>query len=467
MRNDPYRQRIELSPKWQAVGGGLFLLAVAAPLAMIGIASGPDGGQPAPEEGAAIVAQAEVAAEPSERDQLVASLAGALIEPGRGIGPLRIGAPYRLAKTGGDPATPQEHVLTTDNWVLAISTEGEDSRISAIELLARDCDAVANEMPLRDQLPATDAAITLGTHRSRLDPAHARVEADGTGEVAPVELDGIALSFCDQNGLVSAIRVMARADGAPLAVSDAPVAPEEPSDTAHNLPIASLSGLSRPVARRGAGSLHAPLADLSESPEIAAAPDTPGARPAPTAPVHWDLVDALIPRDAEDIHDPARKVAKLVEAPQAERMALPSSVDTFVAETDEQELALSPAERREIQLRLSLLGHDTQGVDGIFGPQTRDAIRAIQSDIGLAATGYLDDALLTEIRARSETRLAAWRERKRSRLALAPPIDEESVRLPVPRHTEACQRDPDGRIAENQSISCDLALLEESLKALF
>ena len=45
MRNDPYRHKIELTPTWQAVGGVLFLLAVAAPIAMIGLASGPDRGQ--------------------------------------------------------------------------------------------------------------------------------------------------------------------------------------------------------------------------------------------------------------------------------------------------------------------------------------------------------------------------------------------------------------------------------------
>ena len=129
-------------------------------------------------------------------------------------------------------------------------------------------------------------------------------------------------------------------------------------------------------------------------------------------------------------------------------------------------MALTRSARRNVQLRLSLMGHDTQGIDGIFGPQTRDAIRAVQQELGHTPTGYLDAALMAEIRNRTERSYAEWKARSAERLALNS-RREALTRVPVPKHSPECRRNADGEITENQSISCDLALLEESLSALF
>lgn len=59
------------------------------------------------------------------------------------------------------------------------------------------------------------------------------------------------------------------------------------------------------------------------------------------------------------------------------------------AQVQERLLSLGAAERREVQLRLTLLGYDTRGTDGVFGPNTRNAISRWQGDSGLRATGYL------------------------------------------------------------------------------
>ena len=59
------------------------------------------------------------------------------------------------------------------------------------------------------------------------------------------------------------------------------------------------------------------------------------------------------------------------------------------AEQAEKALDLAPAERREIQLRLTLLGHSTQGTNGSFGPLTRSAIADWQRKQGEPATGYM------------------------------------------------------------------------------
>ncbi len=60
------------------------------------------------------------------------------------------------------------------------------------------------------------------------------------------------------------------------------------------------------------------------------------------------------------------------------------------ARTAEARLGLGRAERRRIQQDLTRLGHDTGGIDGIFGRGTRRAIRAWQAANGFEATGYLD-----------------------------------------------------------------------------
>ncbi|MDO5527903.1 MAG: peptidoglycan-binding protein [Paracoccus sp. (in: a-proteobacteria)] len=52
-------------------------------------------------------------------------------------------------------------------------------------------------------------------------------------------------------------------------------------------------------------------------------------------------------------------------------------------------LRLTRAQRVQIQRDLTTLGHDTRGVDGLFGSGTREAIRAWQRSKSQTATGYL------------------------------------------------------------------------------
>ncbi|MEO1688055.1 MAG: lytic murein transglycosylase [Pseudomonadota bacterium] len=60
---------------------------------------------------------------------------------------------------------------------------------------------------------------------------------------------------------------------------------------------------------------------------------------------------------------------------------------------------LSRSEKQEMQRRLTALGYDTQGVDGIIGPNSRAAIRAFQRAQGRVADGYDSAALLEALRA--------------------------------------------------------------------
>jgi peptidoglycan hydrolase-like protein with peptidoglycan-binding domain len=78
-------------------------------------------------------------------------------------------------------------------------------------------------------------------------------------------------------------------------------------------------------------------------------------------------------------------------ARQAADAAPPRPPEPAAPEAAERALDLSPAERREIQLRLTLLGHTTQGTNGSFGPLTRRAIEAWQRSERLPVTGYMTE----------------------------------------------------------------------------
>ena len=75
----------------------------------------------------------------------------------------------------------------------------------------------------------------------------------------------------------------------------------------------------------------------------------------------------------------------------------PPTVDPATAE---RQMALSRSERQEIQEALTALGFATHGIDGVFGPNTRSAIRSYQRVRGIDVTGYVNagivDALINE-----------------------------------------------------------------------
>lgn len=70
----------------------------------------------------------------------------------------------------------------------------------------------------------------------------------------------------------------------------------------------------------------------------------------------------------------------------------------FVSPWPRGERALSRGEKEEMQARLTQLGFDTRGADGVVGPDTRAAIRAWQGARGLPADGFDSAALLEALR---------------------------------------------------------------------
>jgi peptidoglycan hydrolase-like protein with peptidoglycan-binding domain len=59
---------------------------------------------------------------------------------------------------------------------------------------------------------------------------------------------------------------------------------------------------------------------------------------------------------------------------------------------------MSIADRQELQRRLTAAGFDTQGADGVIGPNTRTAISAYEQSAGLAVTGEPSMELLAGLR---------------------------------------------------------------------
>jgi peptidoglycan hydrolase-like protein with peptidoglycan-binding domain len=87
-----------------------------------------------------------------------------------------------------------------------------------------------------------------------------------------------------------------------------------------------------------------------------------------------------------------------------------------LAQLDEAALNLTRNERRAVQRDLTLLEFNTRGVDGIFGPGSRGAIRNWQQDNGFAQTSYLTRSQINRIdgqASRREAEIAAEQERER------------------------------------------------------
>lgn len=70
----------------------------------------------------------------------------------------------------------------------------------------------------------------------------------------------------------------------------------------------------------------------------------------------------------------------------------------LVAEWPRKDAALSHLEKRDLQFLLTILGYDTNGIDGKIGPNTRQALRTWQKDMGIPADGYVNESILDLLR---------------------------------------------------------------------
>lgn len=109
------------------------------------------------------------------------------------------------------------------------------------------------------------------------------------------------------------------------------------------------------------------------------------------------------------------------DASDAQPPNLPNSTAPSVANaSSENALKLDRRAVRDIQARLTVLGHDPNGIDGVIGRGTRAALGRWQSTKGLPQTGYLNGDQLDLLKAESQADLDVWLQEKRNAEAYAP-----------------------------------------------
>ena len=217
--------------------------------------------------------------------------------------------------------------------------------------------------------------------------------------------------------------------------------PAGPAPVPPALPVAELrapAGLAAPVVRVTAVPAL-PLADAG--PVAAAAPGRPGGGGPPARP----------------------------EAPHADPPEVVAAVLTVATPAlAEHALGLTRRERRGVQRRLVLIGYDTHGIDGVFGPDTRAAIRAWQADAALTATGYLDAGAKVALIAATEAPYRAWRARAAAgrQAAETRRIAEAASDVFGRPEDGGCVRGADGGVIARQSLVCDLKGMGEGVAGL-
>ncbi len=179
-----------------------------------------------------------------------------------------------------------------------------------------------------------------------------------------------------------------------------------------------MPGLSLPEMLEGASGLEAhgflsplvsflPQDDAALDPEAAEEPD-PEAAAAAAERAAWQTA-----RDSDTLN---AYEAYLTEYPDgAFAGEARAAIDALARDPEriEEALDLGAAARRQIQRNLTVLGHDTRGVDGVFGPGSRNAIRDWQQANGFEATGFLTAEQITILNQMAATREAEREEQER------------------------------------------------------
>jgi peptidoglycan hydrolase-like protein with peptidoglycan-binding domain len=187
-----------------------------------------------------------------------------------------------------------------------------------------------------------------------------------------------------------------------------------------------------------------------------------------------DLVGAGAPRPLPALavlrDSDADMVATTVSAGALDRFEIPATpAQPRIAASEDSEavLALQRSGRIDVQRRLALAGFDPNGLDGVFGDQTRSAIADFQTAWGFPATGYLDTSLYSELNQRTEDAYQALRRQAAAAPSAAPDISPVARERQLADDADGrCARQSDGRIIERQSLACDIAGFGETFVSL-
>ena len=160
---------------------------------------------------------------------------------------------------------------------------------------------------------------------------------------------------------------------------------------------------------------------------------------------------------------PPLPVSPRVTVPMEELAAPPADTDGAGAAA---EVELTRAQRRAVQRRLGMAGHDAGGTDGVFGPRTEAAISSYQEAAGLPATGLMDRATLDALRAETDAEYAAWAESRRAFAASRSVQRTASAEEEIPVAPGDCARDAEGNITGG-GIGCSIRGIGANLRDAF
>jgi len=320
---------------------------------------------------------------------------------------------------------------------------------SVMERVFESVSAASDEATARDYAPNLLAAIDAGL----LLKANARPQSiDAWRQVL------VTGGWSPPEGPSEDVRAQAAADtrvvhrpaeAQPEAAKQAPAATTTKSATLRRRKPIVLAGAAMLVlaiagciiyaasgSRRSADPASSPAASATPpaTATAAAMPAAPAATPVPTPapsptpiPALPAASDAAARRAAEEQRLAAEEAANRArrqqeqaaakaaeeEKARAEAATKPDEETRRNAERGETELRLSGRDRQKLQVALTSLGFDVGGIDGSFGPRSRQMIANWQTKKGELATGYMTATQNAALLAEGAPAIARWEEAQR------------------------------------------------------
>ena len=497
MKQTEARAVDSISTVWKLSGFGLFSVALLTPLMLIGGQAGSQGSMLddldnlaitkflGSEEGPSLLDQADDTGEYPEV---------ALLLNNSDSGETEMGSLAKLIDEQGptfDSDTRDVRRMVLDAVSVDLESSSSVDALDHLSVPISDCSSSKAEAYLIEN--GSEISARIEALPKERPSTQAKQIAGPPARSLMIQYDGLHVVYCADGLRIAHVEVL------PTELRDDPhrafdlVLQDQPADVEVSIPqgIARLNSQSTTSVT---GDAPRTIATLSEHPSLKVLPTVPGSEfvdpegtnlpNVTTTPigllalngggylVSKDLDPTVAEPDLTAKPRPLLSETELSEIANVAPAMLGPTITDEVAAT-ELDLRLNRSKRWQTQLRLALIGHDPKGIDGIFGPGTRNAIMSLQRDAALPQTGYLDDVTLAFLEERSNPAYRKWRsDRKKRRAAKARPeviaTAPKSVNaVPTARSATECARDKNGIIISNQSFGCDLNVLQESLSSLF
>ncbi|MDU8927691.1 peptidoglycan-binding protein [Alisedimentitalea sp. MJ-SS2] len=137
-------------------------------------------------------------------------------------------------------------------------------------------------------------------------------------------------------------------------------------------------------------------------------------------------------KSVERVEAPKASPAQPVVAAVQPSVVPPKPNFVVATKLTENAMKLDRDKRREIQRRLTLLGFDTNGVDGVFGANTRTAISSWQEANGMPDSGFLSGTQLLALNQESEALYVDYIAKN--------PVKKKTAKKKRKRRVKVCRR---------------------------